>query len=151
MFPPLLPETTTAASLAHHGMLGSVKWMVLENMDLASVPAEHLTSLTSCVTKSVDIYNVNNCDLTSILDSARCEFLNIGSQTLSSEETRALVRAMESRVEEVMLGVVGEVHLDITALTQYSGRGKCGWKMWCYEETEEKYKKELRSWREQWI
>ena len=32
---------------------------------------------------------------------------------------------MESRVEGVWLGGGGEVSLDITALTQYSGQGKC--------------------------
>ena len=32
---------------------------------------------------------------------------------------------MESRVKEVVLGDRGEVSLDITALTQYSGEGKC--------------------------
>ena len=39
---PLLPEITTAASLAHHGLLRSVEDMWLEDVDLASVPAEHL-------------------------------------------------------------------------------------------------------------
>ena len=46
---PLLPEITTAASLAHYGFLRSVNWMYLENVDLASVPAEHLASLANCV------------------------------------------------------------------------------------------------------
>ena len=49
----------------------------------------------------------------------------ISGQSLSSEETRALVRAMESVVTEVFLGDLGDVSLDMTALTQYSGQGKC--------------------------
>ena len=57
---PLLPEIVTAASLAHHGMLGSVRLMVLQDVDLASVPAEHLASLASCVTECVAIVNVEN-------------------------------------------------------------------------------------------
>ena len=37
---PPLPEILTAATLAHHGKLGSVEEMWLEDVDLASVPAE---------------------------------------------------------------------------------------------------------------
>ena len=51
--PPLLPEIMAAASLAHHGLLGSVECMWLNCVDLASVPAEHLASLASCVTMGV--------------------------------------------------------------------------------------------------
>ena len=39
-----------AASLANHGLLGSVEWMRLDDVDLTSVPAEHLASLASSVT-----------------------------------------------------------------------------------------------------
>jgi histone H3 len=120
-----LPDISNAALLAHHGLLGSVKYMDLCDVDLASVPAEHLASLTSCVTRGVGIYNVSNCDLVSIMDSVKSPVLAISRQTLSSQETRALVRAMESRVEEVNLGYLGNVSLDMTALTQYSGQGKC--------------------------
>ena len=56
-----LPEIANAASLAHHGILGSVKSMDLENVDLASIPAEHLASLASCVTEDVNIDNI--CDI----------------------------------------------------------------------------------------
>ena len=80
--------------------------------------------LVSCVTGSVEIRNVNcDCDLISFLDNVKCEELTISGQTLSIGETWALVQAMESGVERVVLG--GEVSLDITALTQYSGQGKC--------------------------
>ena len=99
--------------------------MWLSDVDLGSVPAEHLASLVSCVTVYVLINNVNNCDLVSILDSLKCRSLTINSQNLSTEETQALVRAMELRLECGVMGVTGEVSLDITALTQYSGQGKC--------------------------
>ena len=92
--PPTLPEITTAASLAHHGLLGSVELMSLRDVDLASVPAEHLASLASCVTMVVGIQNVNNFDI--ILNHVKCEMLYISGQTLNSEKTRLLVRAMES-------------------------------------------------------
>ena len=54
------------------------------------------------------------CDLVSFLDNLKCKLLNI---SLSNEETRPLVRSMESHVEEVDLGVGGDVSLDITGLT----------------------------------
>merc|ERR1719195_1361369 len=98
--------------------------MRLDGLDLASIPAEHLASLVSFVTRNVDIINVRNCDLINILDNIKSKVLRISSMTLNSEETRALVRAMESRVERVILGFEGEVILDIRALTQYSGQGK---------------------------
>ena len=101
---PRLPEFLTTAGLAHHGMLGSVEYMDLNFVDLASVPAEHLASLVSCVTRIIYIINVTNCDLVNILASVKCQ-LYINRQTLSSKETWALVRAMETRVESVTLHI----------------------------------------------
>ena len=121
-----LPEINAAGSLALNGLLGSVEQMILRNLDLSSVPAGHLAALVSCVTWRVHIVNVN-CDLLRILDSVKSRWLSINRQRLNSEETGALVRAMDSRVEEVNLGIggIGEVSLDISALTQYSGQGVC--------------------------
>ena len=136
-----------AASLAHHMLLGSVNIMSCHVVDLASVPAEHLASLTSCVTRTVDINNVSNCDIISFLNSVKCEWLYISRQSLSSEETMALVRTMESHVERVVLGGWGEVILDISALTQYSGQGKC-WYVVCWDDTADRYREEVRSWAE---
>ena len=144
-----LPKMVTdASSLAQHGMLDTVNYMLLQNTDLVSIPTtEHLASLASCVTHNLGINNVSNCDLISILDSVKCKGLHISRQTLSSEETRSLVRAMESRMEEVKLGVSGEVSLDIRALTKYSGQGKCG-KVVCWDATADRYREEVRSWAE---
>ena len=119
---PLLPEITTAASLAHHGLLRSVEDMWLEDVDLASVPAEHLTSLASIVTGSIDIDNVSNCELSHLLGPARCDGLGIW-QNLSSEQTTVLEQAMEHQVETVEIW--GDVRMDIEALSLYNGLGKC--------------------------
>ena len=73
----LLPEITTAASLAYQRMMCSLGRMVLQDVDLASIPAENLSSLASCVTKHVSIINVSNCDIIRILDSVKCEELII--------------------------------------------------------------------------
>ena len=121
---PSLLEITTGASLAHHGLLGSVEEMWLDYKDLSSVPAEHLASLAACVKWRVFIRTVSNTDLTSFLDSCKSKVLLIQNQSLCTEETRAVVRAM-ANVEKVALEFRGEVTLDISTLVTYGGRGNC--------------------------
>ena len=130
---PSLSDIATAASLAHHGLLTSIETMTLLDVDLASVPAQHLASLASCVTKRMGLTNVTNCDIISILDCLNIDSpnscLNFNCQTLGNEETRAVVRAMESNVETLFLGMSTHINdfmsLDMMALTQYNGQGKC--------------------------
>ena len=93
-----------AASLAQHGLLGSVKkGMTLLDVDLTSVPYEHLAFLASSVGQNghVHIQNVSGCGLVTILDSLKSRSLVIYRQSLGSEETQALVRAMESGCNDV--------------------------------------------------
>ena len=137
-----VPVLTCAASLAHHGLYGSVFMMRLPNVDLTSVPAEHLASLVSCVEWKVEISN-NTCVVT-ILDNVNSYELDIEFQSLSSEETAALVRAMESRVEDVSLN--DDVTLDIKGLMDYSGQGKCK-VLKCWEDTTaDRYREQLMTW-----
>ena len=137
-----LPLITCAASLAHHGLLGSVANLRLHNVDLTSVPAEHLASLVSCVWWRFEISN-NTC-VNTILDNVNCHYLAIEFQSLSSEETAALVRAMESRVRDVSLN--DEVTLDIGGLMDYSGQGKCEvLKCWA-DDTADRYREQLMTW-----
>ena len=138
-----LPGITCAASLAHHRLLSSVWNMDLWNVDLTSVPAENLASLASSVTWCVYIRNVSGCVLVNILDSVNCKWLEIRHQSLGSEETQALVRAIESGVEELRL--YGMVTLDIRGLMEYNGQGKC-WEVACYTDTADRYKEQLRTW-----
>ena len=70
---PRISEITNAAYLAHHRLLFSVEDMWLEKVDLASVKAEHLASLASIVSRTIDIADVSNCDLSHLLGPARCE------------------------------------------------------------------------------
>ena len=137
-------EISTAASLAHHGLLGSVRGMRLRDVDLAKVPAEHLASLASCVTELVDIWNVSNTDLTSILDRSKSKWIQINSQNLSTAETRALVRAMAS-VEKVALGHYGKMTLDIHTLATYNGQGKCR-EVRFWHTTARWYREDVRRW-----
>ena len=73
----------------------------------------------------------------------QCQELVISDQHLGSEETQALVQAMESGVEEVELR--GEVTLDIRSLMEYSGQGKCS-KLGCCDDTVPRYREQLMSW-----
>ena len=151
-----LSEITNAARLAHHGLLGSVEHLTLRNeegefgnpwgnLDLASIETEHLASLVSCVTERIDIPSVIiNCDIRSLLDNVKSNGLFIDRHSLSSEETQALVRAMESDVKCVMLG--REASLDISALTQYSGQGKCKSVYGFKNITMDRHREELKSW-----
>ena len=132
-----------SASLAHNGLLNSVRLMALRDLDLSPVPAQQLASLASCVTSILRIQNVTGCDLVSIISSVKCEFLIIGSQSLGRKETLALVQAMDARVEEVELH--GEVTLDIEALSEYSGQGVCG-EVRLYGNTRDRYREQLRTW-----
>ena len=71
----------------------------------------------------VTIQNVSGCDLVTILDSVRSNYLEIRNQCLGTEETQALVRAiMKTRVEWVVL--YNDRILDIEALESYSLQGK---------------------------
>ena len=120
---PSLEEITCGAALAHHGLLGPVNFLRLGDVDLSRVPTQHLVSLVSSVTKVVTIHYVIGCDLVTLIDSLKCTKVKIGSQSLGMEETQALVRVMESRVEKVDLEY--DVTLDIEALAEYSGQGCC--------------------------
>ena len=90
------------------------------------------------------IWNVSNTDLTSILDRYKSKWLNINNQSLSTQETRALVRAM-ANVEMMELGYKGEVTVDMSTLVTYVGQGKCKWVAFRYD-TGLKYREEVRRW-----
>ena len=117
--------------------------MVLGDIDLTSVQTDHLTSLASSVTKSVNIWKVSGCDLATILDSVKSKVLSIIGLGLGSEATQGLVRAMESGVEEVRL--FGGVTLDIRVLIEYNGQGKCR-RVDCFNKAADRYREQLRIW-----
>ena len=121
---------TCAASLAYHRLLGQtedVSIVYLMDVDLTSVPIEHLAALASWVTSSCEVFieEVKGIDLASVLNSLKCHQLWITCQSLGREETQALVQAMESGVVGVNLILVT---LDMETMVTYSGRGRC-WKL----------------------
>ena len=119
-YPPGLNCITSVAFLVH---LYQFKMGIIQLVDvnLSKVPTQHLVSLVSRVT-NLWITDVTGCDLVALLESANCRILSIKRQSLGREETQALVRAMESRVEMVMLY---DVKLDMETLPKYSGQGRC--------------------------
>jgi len=142
-----LPGITCAASLAYHKVrLGYVETLFLSDVDLSTVPDEHLTSLVSGVAVQVNILNVSDRDLVTILDSVKSEWLLISNsyrnQSLGCEETRVLVRAMESRVESV--AICRGVTVDIGELIEYNGLGKCKYVEDGYRDSAQR--EQLRTW-----
>ena len=138
-------ELACAASLAHHGFIGSVSNLCLRDVNLSFVPVAHLASLASCVTWRVSIRYVSGIDLSPILDSLKCDVLGISNQSLSTEESQALVRALETGVGEVVLGDYGDVTLDIEVLAGYSRQGKCS-SVSFHRDTAARYREDLRLW-----
>ena len=134
---------TSAAALAHHGLLGNIDCIELweDEVDLSSVPTRHLASLISNVTGKVMIsYNIRKkkrkkkkergCDLLPILERLKCEELHLFSQHLGREETQALMRAMESCLKDLVL-----VHCDVKTPDMEALIEKCG-HVKCYLELE---------------
>ena len=125
-------QRSSPPKYCHHWLIDSVSCMRLEDVDLFSVPAQHLASLASCVT--VPVYIANVCgDLVPILSSIKCRHLFIGGQTsLLSEGTLALVEAMKTSVTTVSFTGNVSLGLDIETLTQYNGNGECDLVRWTF-------------------
>ena len=123
-----LQELASTASLIHHGMLGEVscKMLCLVDVNLSSIPIQHLGSLAACVTDVV-FFGVNENvipDLGVFLDKVKCDKLLFLGQSLGTDETLALVRAMqEVRIVVLLLGTRGTV--DVKALRNFDGKGRC--------------------------
>ena len=63
---------TFAASLAHFGLLDPLDILMLSHDNLASIPAQHLSALVSCVMDCVFIRNAIGCDkIVTILESVK--------------------------------------------------------------------------------
>ena len=86
-------------------------WLRLPDLVLSDIMTvialESITTLRICTSVGpnysnystiVVISNVSECDLVTILNSVKSRVLSIRDQSLESEETQALVRAMESGV-----------------------------------------------------
>ena len=79
--PPNLECLICAAFLAHHIQF-ITGFITLADVDLSTIPQNHLVSLVSSVTRELLIENVSGCDLVTLLDSVNSERLNIKRQRL---------------------------------------------------------------------
>ena len=147
-----LQDIRCAASLANKGLLGNVEHLTLKDADLSSVPVQNLASLVACVRSSVYKEDVGGCDLLKILESVRSDHLVIFRQSLDTEETKTLVKALETNLERFYWWGYGEGSTppDITAMTQYSGLGKCKHMSFVNMNFVKgvKYKEQFRTWAE---
>ena len=75
--------------------------IVIGDIDLSCIPVQNLASLVACVRFSVSIENVRGCDLLKLLESVRSSRLNIYRQSLDTEETKTLVKALETNLENL--------------------------------------------------
>ena len=151
--PPCLELITCLVALAHHNhMQLNIYSIKLADVDLSTVPTPHLLSLISRLPTSLGIENVTGCDLVALLNSVQCKILIIKRQYLGKEETQALLKAMETRVEMVRLF---DVELDMEALPEYSGQGRCTVLDYHTKEiaTDIKYVEKMKTWAEEktWI
>ena len=140
-------EVLCGAALAEHNLLGSVNLTELVDVDLSDVPDKRLASLASCVIATfatLDIRNVTGSQqIATLITNLKCYVLSIKRQSLGLGETQALVQAMQTGVEVVML--TGEVSLDMDALSEYSGQGVCR-RVQLYGNAAVKLKEALRMW-----
>ena len=77
---PSLPEITCAASLAYHNlhMLGCQEshgrtgWLIntnFDDVDVSSIPSDHLVAFMSCVGRTFNLSNVSGSGLVTILSN----------------------------------------------------------------------------------
>ena len=125
--------------MAKLGLITSVKKMWLRGIDIRSIPADNISALASVVTDFVGIVRVTG-DIIPVLSSVKSRRLWIQSMTLDADVTKALVTAMQTRVEQVWL--YRDVRLDPSVLTQYDGHGKCR-KVECWSR---EYQDTLHNW-----
>ena len=133
----------TAALLAQEQYLTSVKYMRIEDMDISDIPSDQMDKLASIIIEGVWIHKMTpGSRVSHILASVQCSGLGLENMELSKENTRDLVTAMRTRVQDVSLV---NVTLDIEELTQYDGQGLCSELVVC-DDTRTWYKDRLRRW-----
>ena len=122
VFASSLPKLVSAAALAAHGYITHVYGLIMDDLEMGGVSTGNLANLVQCVSDRVRIFDVRG-DLSPLLRSLRCRMLEMSDVNLSTANTKSLLAAMVSGVEEVELGM--GVTLDMKTLAQYDGKGDC--------------------------
>ena len=139
-----MAELKSAALLSQEGYLTNVKYMEISNMDTSNITSDQMGLLSSIVTDQVTISNMSPLSqLGSILDSVKCQWLQLGNMALSEEDTQALVTTMGARVQTVLLE--RGITLYQETLAAYDGQGHCT-KIYVEGDTRDGYGDRLRSW-----
>ena len=124
-----LQDLANTASLVHHGILGEVSFenLHLESVNLSTIPIQQLGSLAACATDEVCIgKDLIIPNLGVFLDKVKSISLIFVRVTLQTEDTSALIRAMQTRVYKVDLIYEDIVDREfIRALMNYDGKGRC--------------------------
>ena len=117
-------RTRALANLVSYGVIDSIQHLKLEFRH--DPLGNYLQELIPCVTGTLDLCNLIKChDLTTLLDGVHCKVLDLATEKLNHEETEALVRAMRSRVEKLILMTFEDWEMDYDTFSKYKGDGKC--------------------------
>ena len=125
---PSVAQLRSASKLATDGYLTSLDFLNLKKINITDIHSDQISKLSMIVSKKYLIWGLKHSNqLSSILANVRSTELSLLSMNLDQTETRALVTAMEDRVEAVELGP--GITLDTEQLVLYwetgRGRGKC--------------------------
>ena len=117
---PSQAQVSSVATFIFYGYITEMHQMWLYDIDLSEVA--HASSLANVtVAHSVRISNVTG-NIDPLLSRVRCWVLVISGMILSTEDTAALVQAMENNVERVVLDDYrGPVELDMNTLLTFEG------------------------------
>ena len=139
---PTISVVSSAASFCFHGYITEVRYLILKEVDVSSIPADHLSALSSSITHLLYIDNVEG-DIAPLLD-VKIGNLSISNMELSVGDTLSMVSAMKN-IKTLWLGYCGLVTLDMETLSTYTGQRRCD-EIWCCHDTKKKYRRELISW-----
>ena len=102
---PTISVVSSAASFCFHGYITKLDNMTLKEVDVSSIPPDHLSALSSSITQTLYIDNMEG-DITPVLLNVKTKYLIISNMKLSVDETLSLVNAMNN-VNLVLLAGYG--------------------------------------------
>jgi len=140
VFIPKLPEVECAARLAAAGLLTSLAWMNLSNIDVSKV--EKMSHLASIVETVVGLDNVTG--LSVVFENLKCERLIMQNLCLGKSETRSLASSLSGSLKRVSIDA--NVSLHFPSLRQYDGRGSCSEIIFTGSDQLRKYDTDAEAW-----
>jgi len=141
------PHQDQVEIIANFAFLGhltprSVIQLRLRFVDINKIDPDHVAKLAK-ISKGVVALESTKGNLDAVISNVNCEELDLRDISLSNDDTKKLLDALENRIEKLILST--NVHFHLPILTQYKGSGKCE-VMEFWIGAEEKYKTEAESW-----